>query len=121
VSKILRREYIVLFCDSEFWVRRILKKQFGHVLVMSIHDGILVKIDPWTTGLNTEIVAKNFTVDMLRKLDNIKALKVTTHRSKSMFAKVGIMTCTDVVQYVLGTRYKWCWTPYQLYKKLMMK
>jgi hypothetical protein len=115
-----RREFIVIFGKSAHWTGKILNKSISHVMVVSLSNGFWLKLDPTPQGLETEVSAFNEdTLKMLRKMDDIRALKVSVHRSKSYFAKLGVMTCTDVAQYILGLHFRWCWTPYQLYKRLL--
>ena len=120
MNKNARREFIVVFGQSLHWSGKFLNKNISHVFVVSLQSGFWLRLDPTPKGLEAQVTAYNAeTLNMIRKMDDVRALRVTVHRSKSYFAKVGVMTCTDVAQYILGLHFRWCWTPYQLYKRLL--
>ena len=110
-----------MFGASEHWTGRFLKKNLSHVQVVALlPQNKWVTLDPSPSGMNVgSSIYNQETIDMMRKFDNMRILKVTTHHTKNYFARMGVMTCVDVVQYILGLHFKWCFTPYQLYKKLL--
>ena len=115
-----RREFIVVFGKSTHWSSRFLNKNISHVQVISLHNGFWLRLNPLPNGLDTDVTAYNDeTLSMIRKMDDIRALKITLHATTSYFARFGFMTCTDVAQYIMGLHFKFCWTPYSLYKKLL--
>lgn len=115
-----RREYIVIFGKAKHWTSRFLNKDISHVQVISLHNGFWLRLDPAPYGLDTDVTAYNdSTLEMIRKMDDVRVLRVSLHRTKSYFARIGLMTCTDVAQYILGLHLRGCWTPYQLYKRLL--
>ena len=115
-----RHEYIVIFGKSSHWTSNFLNKSISHVQVVSLKSGFWVRIDPSPQGLDADVTAYDEEIfGMIRKMDDVRVLRVSLHRTKSYFAKFGMMTCTDVVQYAMGLHFKHCWTPYQLYKRLL--
>jgi len=115
-----RKEFIVLFSKSEHWTRRFLNKDISHVTVAALQGKTWIKADPTPIGLNLMATLYNDeTLSIIRKRNDLIGLRVVVYRTKSYFAKIGLMTCTDVAQYILGIHYKYCFTPNQLYKRLI--
>lgn len=90
------------------------------VLVLSKDGKSYVRLDPNPTGLKADNCLYNEqTLHIMRQMDDVKVLRLNHYRTKSQFSKFGFMTCVDVVQYILGVRFRWCWTPKMLYKRLL--
>ena len=115
-----RCEYIVIFGKSKHWTSRLLNKDISHVLVIELSNNHWLKMDPSPNGMINEVSLYNDTsVSLLRNMDDIRALKVSVHRRNNNYGSFKLMCCTNIVQYVMGLNFKWCWTPFQLYKRLL--
>lgn len=115
-----KREFIVVFTRASGWINRFLHKDISHVMVAENKDGLYISLDPTPYGLDTDIKAFDTdTLNMYRKVPGVKILRVTTYRKNNSFGRLRFLNCTAIVQYVIGHRYRWCITPYQLYRRLL--
>lgn len=87
---------------------------------MLVDDNKLVKLNPTPYGMQTECnVYNQESINIMRKWNAHRVLRVSINQQEKFWGKLGFMTCVDVVQYILGTKFKRCLTPFQLYKKLL--
>jgi len=117
-----REEFYVIFGRSTTRMGRLLKKNYGHVCVIQLKgNNTGVKLDPTPHGLETAMLDITKTLPLLINGGELshKILKVTNTRLNSFERTFQINSCISFVLYAMGLRYSWCFTPYQLYKRLL--
>jgi len=114
------KKYYIIFCKSNIldWRLKLLNPDFQHVLVAR-------KSDTGYLWIIVDSAYGNIYVD-LRNMCDLEDLfpgsVILEYRSKinrTIHAKIGLISCVEMVKSFLGIR-KWnIWTPYQLYKYII--
>lgn len=117
-------EYYLVFKPSKMRVFKwILKKNFGHVLVLAKDEFNWLVLDPALDGFYVNILpvsADENLAKLVSEQENVSILKLKTMHIKKKYNFLWFMMCSGFVQYYLNLRLI-TFTPYQLYKKLLKK
>lgn len=119
------RTFYVVFSDSKKYVwSPFLCRGFMHCYVIEKLEMIWCVCDPTRIGLNITLPYCTSEHPLIEKMmqiaPDIRVLEVVTRGTVGSFLlKPKIMSCVSVVQYVMGTSFFLCMTPYSLFKKLL--
>lgn len=116
------QEYWIIFCKSNTFIKHFLKKDFGHVCVLTKDNHNWMLFDPAKTQWRNKILPYTTDENVPRILSNqaTAIVKITLYprdfgRQHKYF---GITMCVNHILYYLGLPL--CvLTPYGLYKKLL--
>lgn len=126
------KTYWVFFRDGDNWFQRwFLKKDFGHIFLLTKDKYNWILIDPLPDFLNTTVLSYRVDEDVpgkISKMTQAKCVLITvdkdiTGRQKFRPAMALIprfVSCVGIVKYILGLRSN-ALTPYGLYKELLKK
>lgn len=118
------REFYIVFSSSDTIFTPILKKNFSHCFVVEKLDEVWMSYDPTRHELNVAVPpcsAKHDLISAMLELDSsITVLKMnTTGEEQEFMFYPCIPNCVYSCLYVMGIRMLMCFTPYQLYKRLL--
>jgi hypothetical protein len=114
--------YYIVFTPAENWLKRFLHPQMGHMFVAIIKNAEVIEVDGEFRRLDVRV--SKCTAEFLEqhcRNNNVNVIKVTMKEDYKPSYFWGIMLsnkCIQLVYYFTGLRF-WCFTPYQLYKKLI--
>lgn len=112
-------EYYLLFLNGRgHWSNKLLKKGFQHIAIMMRDQFNWLIFDPQEYGLKWEILG-NAAKDLPRTFCK-NVLKITTLATPAFRTRIGYLSCVSVAKYVLGIYLPLCYTPWQLYKMLLI-
>ena len=126
------KTYWVFFRDGENWLQRwVLKKDFGHIFLLTKDKYNWIFIDPLPDFLNTIILSYRAEEDVPAKIVEMTGARfVLINVEKDITRKQKIrpvaafiprfVSCVGIVKYILGLRSR-AITPYGLYKELLKK
>ena len=102
----------------------LLRKHFQHVFVSERLEYIWMVYDPSREGLNVMLPncdAEHPLAEVMMGLDpSMVVLEVNTYgNDKPYLLRPRIMSCVTICEYLMGLNFVFCFTPYQLYKRLL--
>lgn len=111
----------IVFCDSDDWKNRILKKNFRHVFVVTRDEFNWYMINPDWRYLNVKILpfktSYNVPQQMLSSDNRILHVKHEECTNKHLLCIIKLFTCVEIAKYTMGIS-MFALTPYALFKKL---
>lgn len=119
----ITKEFWIAFAESDFSTSIFVRKEFGHVYILTKDEWNWMILDPRTAYLYAEIMALKASDDLPKKVMKFNKHRFIRIKTELEF-KEGFsfnffrpLNCVNVVQYVLGLNL-FVFTPYGLYKKL---
>lgn len=114
-----KNEYYLLFNEGDHWIRRILKKDFNHITVLTKDSYNWITINPRFRHLNWVILPISSDEDAIKKYySEFKCIKICTGYSGPKLGAFGFINCIKLARYITGLHVN-ALTPYKLYKKLL--
>ena len=114
--------YWVIFCKAPSIIKYFLKKDFGHVCVLTHDKYNWYIMDPAKTKWRINILAYTLEQDVPNILKNQSTAMLRVDLYERDWARqhkyFGITTCVSNAMYAMGIKL-WTFTPYGLYKKLL--
>jgi len=117
-------EWTVCFTDYEthkHWVQWLLKPGFFHCYAFKESPGgqFLMLVEPMRSHVDIDLLPN--TPENLAKMTSChKVVKVIVKYDLSQErGHICRFNCVEVVKSLLGINSFWCWTPWQLYKRLL--
>lgn len=118
--------FYVCFCgDNEYTCSRFFKKGFTHVSVFRqigeiflAHDPNRYVLDTWVLEVESTKLFFKYFLQSENKYTILEVVKREPRKERKAIG-FGFNSCVYIVQYLLGVKLKRCFTPYQLYKRLM--
>jgi len=115
------KESWLIFCDYEGdWKGRFLKKGFNHLFILTKDNFNWYVIDPDVRFLNIKVLPlppHEDAVSHFRNKHKMLYIKYDEVPQKYILNMFRPFTCVEVAKYILGLKV-FCFTPYQLFKKL---
>lgn len=115
------REYWVIFKEGDLLISKLLKKQFGHVVIMMRDHLNWVLVDPKVDRMHWQILpyeASNVYAPRQEFREATILHVKTASQTKKWFMRLFLGNCTNFLQYMMGIKVGG-WTPYGFYKKLL--
>lgn len=108
----------ILFCDTDRWYGRFLKKGFGHCYTATYHDGVW-KVSEIINGLlfYREIKSNKFLPGYIGKM--LGHLYIECPSGKSKRCDGFSNNCVSTSKFLLGIDAPMVWTPLQLYREIL--
>ena len=117
-----RQEFWIIFTKGNAWYTKLLKRGFGHMIVVTRDQYNWIILDPQHLMLKITIPAAPVDKDLPRAIayehDRIIKLSFCNRATHPSFGMFGLRTCVTMVKYMLGLRV-WALTPYALFRKLL--
>lgn len=119
-----KETWYVIFEKSNIkhWIFKLIHKDISHCYAVKKSQGGYYWVIVDGKYPRVEVNIQPLTLyPTVRDLVGDKALILTIKKEYNLEKAIhhlNIMTCVDIVKGVLGIRDFWCWTPYQLYKRL---
>lgn len=112
----------IIFVKSNSWLKKILNKNIGHVLVLLPTEEGFIMIDPSLDRMTHYYIKQTADIaNILKKFghDSFEIIHVNTGIKKRKFIlpKFGVFTCTRFIKNMLGIK-MFTYSPYHFYKKL---
>ena len=119
---LVKNVYVVFRKSSlDHWIYNWLDPYFQHCYTVEESEGghFWIIVDSKLPHLDVSIVAKELypTVRDIEP-DGVILLRKAIIRPDANRYTLSLSTCVETTKAVLGIRSFWCWTPYQLYKRL---
>lgn len=124
MTEIVIKEYWIGFRSAQYFVRHLMKKDFGHVYIICKDKFNWVQIDPRNASLEVYILPYKPEDDVPKILnENLRHRFIRFHVEQKInkwpnLNPFKMIHCVNIVKYVLGIRV-WAVTPYKLYRKLL--
>lgn len=121
-----KRDIYLVFMDTWFLGDDFLKDGFKHVYAIE-HSALgWTCTDPSKSDLHTYILPAKYDTDVITTFVQqnpgftVLHIRVLPH-DNSIYPRFGIMSCVSLMQYLIGVRWPFVFTPYQLYNKIKYK
>jgi hypothetical protein len=113
-----RKVYWVLFRHGQHWTQTFLKKDFGHVAVLTRESDRWVMIDPTFSGLKVYVVKEVNPEYFNERYKHVIEVEVAQNNNDIKPSIPVLLSCLSITKYILGVNF-FCVTPYGLFKKLI--
>jgi hypothetical protein len=124
VNTTIKRTYWLVFRPGGHWYTPLLKRNFGHVLVLTNNGENWLQLDPVANRLEPSVFDLDANVNLPRLLarqPNYSIIKLVLNEldtKRSILRPFFLLTCVEIVKYIIGLR-SFCFTPYGLYRRLL--
>ncbi len=118
------KEYWIGFRAAQYFIRHLMKKDFGHVYIIAKDQFNWVQIDPRNASLEVCILAfkpEDDVPEILNEKYGHRFIRVEVEQKINKWPNLNpfkMIHCVNIVKYILGIK-MWAVTPYKLYKKLL--
>ncbi len=111
-------KFTLIFAPAKHkrWLNKILKPGFGHVRVVIHRRGCTLMVDPRLAYNDFECYLGNVSIEPSEGETILRGrVMVDIYKNRRI---AGPLNCVETVKAFIGERSFWCFTPYQLYKKV---
>ncbi len=115
----MNNEYWIVFTSGKHWITRFLKRQYGHVFLITKDDFNWMKINPGFDRTEPMIlnVGYDFNVPQYLSSQGNKVVHLRTGSPRLKLGRWHIRTCVKECESILGIKLQGL-TPWRAYKKL---
>lgn len=124
VKTTIKRTYWLIFKPGKLWYSKFLKRNYGHVMVITNNGNQWIQLDPVSTRLEPYIYYCPVETNLPKIYANqegtsvIKIVLNELDDKRTILRPFFIITCVEIVKYIIGLRV-FCVTPWGLYRKLL--
>lgn len=108
---------VVFHGHGNHWASRFLKPDFRHVFVAFANDPYWIRVDGMS-GIPVAEVVGGTSHDLAGFYRNQGFHVIETEQATGISGPFLIANCVGMTKAILGLNAPFCWTPYQLYKRL---